>query len=52
MGSGLASYVLIRFRMDREAVNNAILALWMNQIGGVAILFALLTFIKTGGMLE
>ncbi|ACM92256.1 hydrogenase, EchA subunit [Nautilia profundicola AmH] len=46
----LASYVLIRFRMDREAVNNAILALWMNQIGGVAILFALLTFIKTSGM--
>ncbi|GAB6074706.1 proton-conducting transporter transmembrane domain-containing protein [Nautilia lithotrophica] len=46
----LASYVLIRFRMDKEAVNNAVLALWMNQIGGVAILFALLTFIKTSGM--
>jgi ech hydrogenase subunit A len=35
----LASYVLIRFRMDKQAVDNAILALWMNQIGGVAILF-------------
>ncbi len=46
----LASFVLIRFRMDKEAVNNAILALWMNQIGGVAILFALLMLIKTSGM--
>ena len=46
----LASYVLIRFRMDEQAVKNAILALWMNQIGGVAILFALLTFLKTSGM--
>jgi len=46
----LASYVLIRFRMDDQAVKNAILALWMNQIGGVAILFALLTFLKTSGM--
>jgi len=46
----LASYVLIRFRLDKQAVDNAILALWMNQIGGVAILFALLTFVKTSGM--
>ena len=46
----LASFVLIRFRMDKEAVNNAVLALWMNQIGGVAILLALLTLIKTSGM--
>jgi ech hydrogenase subunit A len=46
----LASFVLIRFRMDKEAVNNAVLALWMNQIGGVAILFALLMLIKTSGM--
>ncbi len=46
----LASYVLIRFRMDDQAVKNAILALWMNQIGGVAILFALLTFLKTSGL--
>lgn len=48
----LASYVLIRFRMDREAVNNAVLALWMNQIGGVAILLALLTLIKTSGIYD
>jgi len=46
----LASYILIRFRMDETAIKNAVLALWMNQIGGVAILFALLTFIKTSGM--
>jgi len=46
----LASYVLIRFRMDEQAVKNAVLALWMNQIGGVAILLALLTFIKTNGL--
>jgi ech hydrogenase subunit A len=46
----LASFVLIRFRMDKEAINNAVLALWMNQIGGVAILLALITFIKTSGI--
>ena len=46
----LASYILIRFRMDTEAIKNAVLALWMNQIGGVAILLALLTFLKINGV--
>jgi len=46
----LASYVLIGFRKDEEATNNAVLALWMNQIGGVAILLSLLTFIKTDNL--
>jgi ech hydrogenase subunit A len=38
----LASYLLIRFREDLISINNALLALWMNQIGGIAILLALL----------
>ncbi len=45
----LASYALISFRKDEEAINNGILALWMNQIGGVAILIALILMIKYNG---
>ncbi|MEO1942513.1 MAG: proton-conducting transporter membrane subunit, partial [Campylobacterales bacterium] len=45
----LASYLMIGFRGDREAVQNSNLALWMNQIGGVAILLALLVFAKSTG---
>ena len=46
----LASYALISFRKDKEAVNNGILALWMNQIGGVAILIALILMIEKNGI--
>ena len=45
----LASYILISFRKDKEAINNGILALWMNQIGGIAILIALILLIKYNG---
>jgi ech hydrogenase subunit A len=45
----LASFILIGFRKDKEATNNAVLALWMNQIGGVAILISLMIFIHTNG---
>ena len=45
----LASYALISFRKDKEAVNNGLLALWMNQIGGVAILIALMLMVKQNG---
>jgi ech hydrogenase subunit A len=38
----LCSYLLIAYRGDAEAVSNARKALWMNQIGGVAILLGLL----------
>ncbi|MFT7860127.1 MAG: proton-conducting transporter membrane subunit [Sulfurimonas sp.] len=38
----LCSYLLIRYRGDDVAVSNSLRALWMNQIGGVAILVALL----------
>ncbi len=37
----LASYLLISFRKDETSVKNALTALWMNQIGGVAILAAI-----------
>lgn len=37
----LASYLLIRFREDKVSEDNAITALWMNQIGGIAILAAI-----------
>lgn len=38
----LFSYLLIAFRKDDLSVQNALRALWMNQLGGVAILIALL----------
>ncbi len=38
----LCSYLLIRYREDEVSIQNALQALWMNQIGGVAILIALL----------
>ncbi|WP_024789185.1 proton-conducting transporter membrane subunit [Lebetimonas sp. JH292] len=46
----LASFILIGFRKDEEATNNAVLALWMNQIGGVAILISLMIFIHVNGI--
>ncbi len=46
----LASVVLIGFRGDKEAISNSTLALWMNQIGGVAILLGLLIMIKDMGV--
>lgn len=36
------SYILIGYRNDEISVQNALKALWMNQIGGVAILLALI----------
>ncbi len=41
-GTTLASFWLIRFRGDDLSVRNALRALWMNQLGGVAILGAIL----------
>jgi len=41
----LASFLLIGFRKDAVSKNNALTALWMNQVGGLAILFAII-FIK------
>ncbi len=38
----LASYLLIRFRGDSISIENSLRALWMNQIGGVAILVFLI----------
>ncbi len=46
----LASFILIGFRKDEESLKNATLALWMNQIGGVAILCALMLMIKDFGV--
>lgn len=37
----LASFLFIGFRRDEVSINNAITALWMNQIGGIAILAAI-----------
>ena len=37
----LASFLLIGFRRDEISVKNALTALWMNQIGGLAILVAI-----------
>jgi ech hydrogenase subunit A len=42
----LASYILIRFRWDEISVKNAIRALWMNQVGGIAILIGILFAVK------
>ncbi len=43
----LASFLLIGFRRDEISIRNALNALWMNQIGGVAILGAILYAIFT-----
>ena len=37
----LASFLLIAFRKDDTSMKNALTALWMNQIGGLAILGAI-----------
>ena len=41
----LCSYLLIAYREDEVSVQNSLKALWMNQIGGVAILLALIVSI-------
>lgn len=38
----LFSYILIAYRGDEKSVENSLRALWMNQVGGVAILLALI----------
>ena len=45
----LASYIFISFRKDKESVTNALRALWMNQIGGIAILGAMIFSLSTIG---
>lgn len=45
----IASYLFIRFRLDKESKQNALTALWMNQIGGLAILGAIAYTIFTPG---
>ena len=37
----LASFLFIGFRKDETSMKNALTALWMNQIGGLAILLAI-----------
>lgn len=44
----LASFLLIGFRKDETSVKNALTALWMNQMGGLAILVAIF-FITNNG---
>lgn len=44
----LASYLFIGFRKDEVSVNNALTALWMNQIGGIAILGTIYLSIHNG----
>ena len=44
----LASYLLIAFRQDELSRTNALRALWMNQIGGVFILVAILVGNSSG----
>lgn len=45
----LCSYILIRYRGDEVSVANSVRALWMNQIGGVAILIGLIVSINGAG---
>lgn len=44
----LASFLFIGFRKDPESVRNAITALWMNQVGGLVILVAILIMAYNG----
>ena len=41
----LASFLFIGFRKDKVSIKNALTALWMNQIGGLAILLAIIFII-------
>jgi len=41
----LSSYLLIGYRQDEISIANSLKALWMNQVGGVAILIALIASI-------
>jgi ech hydrogenase subunit A len=43
----LSSYLLIRFRMDDISIENSKRALWMNLIGGLALLVGILLLIQT-----
>jgi len=43
----LCSYLLIRYRANDIAITNSLRALWMNQVGGVAILLALVFSISS-----
>ncbi len=42
----LASYLLIRYRFDAISIENSLRALWMNQVGGVALLIGMLILIS------
>ncbi len=42
----LSSYLLIRFREDEISINNSLRALWLNQLGGIFILFAVIIAIQ------
>ena len=44
----LASFLFIGFRKDAESERNAITALWMNQVGGLVILTAILFMAYNG----
>lgn len=44
----LASFLFISFRKDKESIHNALTALWMNQVGGLAILAAIFLFYYNG----
>jgi ech hydrogenase subunit A len=44
----LASFWLIRFRGDAISVRNSLRALWMNQLGGVALLAGMLAAFQAG----
>lgn len=44
----LASFLLIGFRNDRVSRANAVTALWMNQVGGLAILIAIFFIVDKG----
>lgn len=44
----LASFLFISFRKDEVSIKNALTALWMNQIGGLAILGAMIYAITSG----
>lgn len=42
----LASYLLIRYRFNAISIENSLRALWMNQVGGVALLIGMLMLIS------
>lgn len=45
----LASYLLISYRQDKISIHNGLKALWMNEVGGIALLLGSILMVSSHG---